>query len=194
MTTPNLKTVATMTPGVLASLQVPAGISTGYTVPSNSAVKIATASLCNTSGEAISLTDAVTTNTSTTLTSAAGHFYSSDTGKTITGAGIPANTTITFVDAHTVTLSNAATATATGVSVSYSWAATTVIVSLSIVPSGGSTDQTHRVISNYSLLSGDTLPLNDLVSDALMGDGDSIALTASLGSRVDFVLTGTVMA
>lgn len=61
--------------------------------------------------------DGVTTNTSTTMTSATAAFKANDVGKTITGAGIPAGTTIASrTNATTIVLSQAATATATGVS------------------------------------------------------------------------------
>ncbi|HEY7135157.1 MAG TPA: flagellar hook protein FlgE [Acidimicrobiia bacterium] len=60
--------------------------------------------------------DGATTNGSTTLTSATANFTAADVGKAITGAGIPAGTTIASVtNGTTVVLSAAATATATGV-------------------------------------------------------------------------------
>lgn len=63
------------------------------------------------------VTDAETTNNSQTLTSATAAFVSGDTGKLLTGAGIPAGTTIAIVVSATqVTMSDRATATATGVS------------------------------------------------------------------------------
>lgn len=58
------------------------------------------------------------TATNTTLTSATAAFTSKDVGATVTGAGIPANTTILTVNSATnVTLSAATTASASGVSV-----------------------------------------------------------------------------
>lgn len=61
--------------------------------------------------------DGATTNTSTTMTSASAAFKANDVGKAITGAGIPAGTTIASrTNATTIVLSQAATATATGVS------------------------------------------------------------------------------
>jgi hypothetical protein len=67
------------------------------------------------------LTDAATTNGSTTLTSASGAFTSAHVGRVLTGAGIPAGTYIVSVtDATHVVMSAAATATATGVSVGIS--------------------------------------------------------------------------
>jgi HK97 family phage major capsid protein len=56
------------------------------------------------------------TNTNTTVTSATAAFTAADRGVSISGVGIPANTTIASVtNATTVVLSAAATATATGV-------------------------------------------------------------------------------
>lgn len=64
------------------------------------------------------VTDAATTNADATLTSATAAFTSDDVGKSITGAGIPAATTILSVtNATTIEMSAAATATAAGVSV-----------------------------------------------------------------------------
>jgi hypothetical protein len=63
-----------------------------------------------------SVTDGVTTNTSTTVTSATARFNESDIGITITGTGIPSNTTIASVTSSgTAVLSAACTATATGI-------------------------------------------------------------------------------
>lgn len=64
------------------------------------------------------ITDAATTNADATLTSASAAFTSDDVGKSITGAGIPAATTIASVtNATTIEMSASATATAAGVSV-----------------------------------------------------------------------------
>lgn len=58
------------------------------------------------------------TNTDTSLVSASAAFVAGDVGKTVTGAGIPAGTTIASrTNATTVVLSAATTATATGVSI-----------------------------------------------------------------------------
>lgn len=75
------------------------------------------ASTANITGGAgtVTFTDGVL-NSTTTLTSATANFISSDVGKTITGTGIPAATTIASVtNSTTVVLSAAATATASGV-------------------------------------------------------------------------------
>ena len=62
------------------------------------------------------VTDGVTTNADATVTSATAGFTSYDVGKKISGAGIPAATTILSVtNATTIELSANATATATGV-------------------------------------------------------------------------------
>lgn len=58
------------------------------------------------------------TATSTALTATVGSFFPNDVGAVVTGAGIPAGTTIIdYVSATVVTLSAATTATATGVAV-----------------------------------------------------------------------------
>lgn len=62
-------------------------------------------------------TDGVTTNLSTTVTSATAFFTQSDIGATITGTGIPGSTTIASVtNATTAVLSAAATASGTALS------------------------------------------------------------------------------
>lgn len=62
--------------------------------------------------------DGVTTNLSTTVTSATAFFNQSDVQATITGTGIPANTTIVSVQSATsATMSAAATATGSGLSI-----------------------------------------------------------------------------
>lgn len=68
-----------------------------------------------------SVADGVTTNASTTITSATAAFVSTDQGRLVTGTGIPVNTYISSVtNATTAVLTNAATATATGVSITLS--------------------------------------------------------------------------
>jgi len=61
------------------------------------------------------VSDAVTSNNSTTLTSASANFTAADVGKSIAGTGIPPGTTIqSYTNATTVTMSNSATADASG--------------------------------------------------------------------------------
>lgn len=62
--------------------------------------------------------DGATTSGSATVTSATAAFTAADIGRTISGAGIPAGSTITAVGSATsITISQLATATATGVSI-----------------------------------------------------------------------------
>jgi hypothetical protein len=66
----------------------------------------------------VTVADGATTNGSPTVTSATAAFTSADVGRTISGAGIPAGSTIIAVGSATsVTISQNATATATGVSI-----------------------------------------------------------------------------
>jgi hypothetical protein len=66
----------------------------------------------------VTFTDAATTSSSTTLTSATAAFTSADVGRTISGSGIPGGTTVSSVtNGTTIVLSAAATATATGVTI-----------------------------------------------------------------------------
>lgn len=63
MTTPNLigstNAATSLTQVLLASAQLASGDTAVYTVPTNSAAKIATASLCNTSGSAVTISVSV---------------------------------------------------------------------------------------------------------------------------------------
>jgi hypothetical protein len=62
---------------------------------------------------ALGIGTSTTSNGSTTLTTTNGAFTTFDVGATVTGAGLPAGTTITAVAGNTATLSAAATATPT---------------------------------------------------------------------------------
>lgn len=85
------------------------------TFDSDDVVDLRTAAETNKTGPT-SVTDGVTTNASTTITSATARFTFSDIGTTISGTGIPASTTIAGVtSATTATLSAAATADGTGI-------------------------------------------------------------------------------
>lgn len=65
-----------------------------------------------------------------------------------------------------------------------------VNVTLSIVPSGGTVDGTHRVISAFPLAAGDSLPLGPYIGGANLGPGDFISAQASVANVLDIVLTG----
>lgn len=66
-----------------------------------------------------------------------------------------------------------------------------VTVSVSVVPSGGAVDGTHRVISGYSLAAGDSTTMPEIVG-ALLDTGALISMNASAGSAVNYLLTGVV--
>lgn len=67
--------------------------------------------------------------------------------------------------------------------------ASPVVVSVALIPSGGSIDGTHRVVSGYTLQPGDTLPV-EYLEGAWLGDGDKIVVSSGTSSAVDCVLTG----
>ena len=72
--------------------------------------------------------DGHTTSGSASISAADGAFTTTDIGRTLTGTGIPANTTIASVQSGTaVTLTNAATATATNVVFAIAGNSTTII-------------------------------------------------------------------
>lgn len=116
MATPNLLSIAAVTPKILASAQLVAGDNAVYTAPASKAAKLATIVLCNIS-------------------------------------------------------------------------ASPVVISVSLIPSGGAVDGTHRVISGYSLAAGDSITVNEL-SGAWMGAGDLLSINAATGTAVDASVTG----
>lgn len=122
MAAPNLISLTSLTQKLLAAVQLATnGDNTVYTVPANQSVKIATATLCNTSGSAVT-------------------------------------------------------------------------ISVSLVPSGGSVDGTHKILTGYSLSASDTLSLSDLLNGAMLGPGDFISVNANASNAIDAVITGTVAA
>lgn len=72
--------------------------------------------------------------------------------------------------------------------------ASPVNVSVSIVPSGGTADTTHRMINSYSLAANDTLPLGDYIGGHMLGPGDFVSVIASTANAVDVILSGAVSA
>jgi hypothetical protein len=68
---------------------------------------------------------------------------------------------------------------------------TAATVSISLVPTGGSLDGTHRVVNSYSLPANDTLELG-MLRGAMLGPGDVIGGLAGTASAVVLVVTGTV--
>lgn len=68
----------------------------------------------------------------------------------------------------------------------------TVYIYLSLLKTGQSIDATHRFIHNYALSGGDSLTLDDYLSDVVMGPGDFLAGYASAASSVNFIMSGMV--
>lgn len=68
-----------------------------------------------------------------------------------------------------------------------------VTVNISVVPSGGTADTTHRIISAFPLAAGDTASLKEYVEGVMMGPGDFISVAVGTASTVDVVITGTVV-
>lgn len=68
-----------------------------------------------------------------------------------------------------------------------------VTVSVSIVPSGGTVDGTHKVVSNYSLTGSDSITVTE-VEGMFLGAGDYVSVNAGTGAAVDVSLNGLVLA
>jgi hypothetical protein len=66
-----------------------------------------------------------------------------------------------------------------------------VNVSVSVLQNGQATGTTeHRIISEYPLAAGDSLPLNDYLDNLYLGPGDFITVTASTANVVNVMLSG----
>lgn len=66
-----------------------------------------------------------------------------------------------------------------------------VTVSVSVVPSGGTVDTTHRVVSAYSLAPSDSTLLMEFMG-ALLDAGAFISVSASAGAAINYLITGVV--
>lgn len=64
-------------------------------------------------------------------------------------------------------------------------------VSVSVVPSGGSVDGTHVVLSAYQLLAGDSTVLTEIIG-SMLDAGAFISITASTASKLNYLFTGAV--
>lgn len=122
------------------------------------------------------VTDGVTTNASTTVTSATAPFVQDDVGKPISGTGIPASTTIASVESTTsATLSAAATASATGLTFTFGLALTSPSLTSGIAPMtyrGGTATMAGSAVDVEEItIAGD----NGLADDRLfLGNGGTI--------------------
>jgi 7-cyano-7-deazaguanine synthase in queuosine biosynthesis len=65
------------------------------------------------------------------------------------------------------------------------------VISVSVVPSGGTVDGTHTIINAYTLLIGDSTPLPELVG-AMLDAGAFISVYANHSASINYLLTGAV--
>jgi hypothetical protein len=66
-----------------------------------------------------------------------------------------------------------------------------VVVSVSVVPLGGTVDGTHKIVSSYSLAANDTTKITE-IEGAMLDAGAFISINASAVTAIDYLLTGTV--
>lgn len=97
-------------------------------------------------------------------------------------AGTSATTIYTVPASSAVKVASAVLCNVTGAAVT---------VTVSVVPSGQTVDATRAIISAYSLAAGDSTALSELVG-AMLDAGAFIAITASAGAAVNYLLTGAV--
>ena len=67
----------------------------------------------------------------------------------------------------------------------------TATVSVSVVPSGGSVDGTHKVVHNYPLTSGDSMVITEIVG-SMLDTGAFVSVNSSQAAAVTYLLTGVV--
>src|SRR4029077_7428246 len=61
----------------------------------------------------------------------------------------------------------------------------TVNVSVSVVPSGGSASTANRIISVFPLTAGNSLSMKDYLVGAMLGPGDFISVLPSAATAID---------
>lgn len=93
------------------------------------------------------------------------------------------NTTVYTVPASSAV--KVATAVLTNVTSS------SVTVSVSVVPSGGTVDGTHKVVSSFVLAANDSTKLVE-VEGAMLDAGAVVSVIASTAAAVNYLLTGAV--
>lgn len=67
--------------------------------------------------------------------------------------------------------------------------AAAVTVSASIVPSGGTVDGTHKIVSAYSLAAGDGMVITE-AENIWLGAGDYISVNASAATAINVLASG----
>jgi hypothetical protein len=66
-----------------------------------------------------------------------------------------------------------------------------VTVSVSVVPSGGTVDGTHKIVPDFSLAVNDSTTLPE-IAGAMLDAGAFISIKASVAASVNYLLTGSV--
>lgn len=69
--------------------------------------------------------------------------------------------------------------------------ASAVTVSVSVVPSGGTIDGTHKVVSSYSLAANDSIKITE-IEGAMLDAGAFISLNVGTAAVITYLLTGAV--
>lgn len=70
-------------------------------------------------------------------------------------------------------------------------ASTATTVSLSVVPSGGAVDGTHKVVDSYSLAAHDSTVVSE-IAGAMLDAGAYISINSSQASALNYLITGAV--
>jgi hypothetical protein len=66
-----------------------------------------------------------------------------------------------------------------------------VVVSVSVVPSGGTVDGTHKVVSAYTLAAGDSTKITE-IEGAMLDTGALISINVDTAAKLNYLITGAV--
>lgn len=85
----------------------------------------------------------------------------------------------------------ASSATKVATAVLCNTGAVATAVTVSVVPSGGTVDGTHKVVSAFSLPAGDSMVVTEILG-ALLDTGSFISINTSQAAALTYLLTGVV--
>src|SRR4051794_7705288 len=107
----------------------------------------------------------------------------------IVSGQVPATTATTIYTVPSSSRVKVASLSLTNVS------AAAVTVSVGVVPSGGTADGTHLILSSYSLASNDTISHEDVlaaIKGATLPTGAFLSITAAAANTINYLVTGAV--
>lgn len=106
-------------------------------------------------------------------------------GKILASSQLSATTDTTVYTVPAASAVKVATATLSNVGTA------AVTVSVSVVPSGGAVDGTHKIVPDFSLAVNDSTNLPE-VAGAMLDAGAFISIKASVAASINYLVTGSV--